>query len=272
MPRTTTSLRTTHDHASAGRPSSRLVLAGLPAAVALVAVLSGASATPAGAAVRPAPCPTVGRTLAKDTAPNLRVWREGTTMKACTRGSGERRHVRVLGPWSPATQVAVGDGTVAWTTATRSDAGVPSDRIDTVDVASGRRWLRTSRAAVAREGVAAAEDRVVRLLTTDLGTAWVTARGVVGLAVESVDEPATSFYADGAPADVHRSGRQYFLGDAGPTDAATVARGLRFVVGGEHDGCGGSFVHRLRVPAFGGRPVASFAFAELPAPAGDECG
>jgi hypothetical protein len=240
--------------------------------VALAPVLAGPSVAPADAAVRHAPCPTAGRTLATDDSPNLRVWREGTTMKACSRWPGERRHVRVLGPWSPATTVATGDGAVAWTTRARTDAGVRLDELTTVDVPSGRRWLRTSRAAVAREGVPATEDRVVRLVTTDLATAWVTSRGVVAVAVDQLDEAATTGYPEGAPADLHRSGRRYFLGDAGSADAVAVARGLRFVVGGRHDGCGGSYVHRLRVPAFADRPATSFAFAELPAPAGDECG
>lgn len=254
------------------RPLPRSIAAPSLLVGALVAVLAGTSAAPAGAAVRHAPCPTTGRTLAKDVSPNLRVWREGSTMKACSRWSGERRHVRTLGPWSTATKVATGSGAVAWTTAAQTDAGVLADAITTVDVPSGRRWLQTSRAAVARVGAPASEDRVLRLITSDLATAWVTRGGVVALAVEQLDETATESYPQGAPADLHRSGRRYFLGDAGPAAAATVAKGLRFHVGGESDSCGGSDVHDLRVPAFGDHPAAAFVFAETPVPSAPECG
>lgn len=253
-------------------PRRRTLVGPTLLAGALVALLAGPSASPAGAAARHAPCPTVGRTLAKDVSPNLRVWREGTTMKACSRWPGERRHVRTLGPWSPATRVATGSGAVAWTTRAQTDAGVLADAVTTIDVPSGRRWLRTSRAAVARAGAPASEDRVLRLITSDLATAWVTRGGVVALAVEQLDETATTGYPAGAPADLHRDGSRYFLGDAGPAAAAAVAKGLRFHVGGESDGCGGSDVHELRVPAFGDHPAASFVFAETPVPAGDECG
>lgn len=240
---------------------SRSLLRTLPLAAVGAALLATAGATPAQAA-KHTPCPTGGKTLAKDVGPNLRVWREGTTLKACSRETGKRRYVRTLGTWSSATKVATGDGAVAWTTSRPSDAG-PVDAIATIDVRSGTRWLSTKRAAVAQSAtVPAADDRVLRLVTSGLGTAWVTSRGVIGAAVRTVDEESSTYYGAGVPGtEPFRAGRRFFLGDAGPAGAAAVAKGLRLDVGGEGDECGGTAAYEVEVPAFADRPAMTFWYA-----------
>ncbi len=240
----------------------------LPLAAALgAALLAGPAVGTAGAAAKHAPCPTAGRTLAKDVGPNLRVWRQGSTLKACTRVPGHARRVRTLGPWTSATKIATGSGTVAWTRAT-SSGGVPADAVSALDVPTGKRWLSTTKAAVATAGVPASPDRVLRLVTDGVGTGWVTARGVVALAVRKVDAEATG----PLPAGVFLVDRRYFLGDAGPAEAAAVAKDIDLRVGGEHDDCGGTDVLSLGIPAFGARPESAFVYAERPvAPDPDIC-
>lgn len=256
---------------STPRPSVRLPL--LAAALGGLLLAGPSAGTAAAAKARHAPCPTAGRTLARDFGPNLRVWRQGSTMKACSRVPGERRRVRTLGPWTSATKVATGSGAVAWTTASQTDAGLLVDAVSTVDVPSGRRWLQTSRAAVApAAGVPASEDRVLRLITNDVGTGWVTSRGIVALAVRTVDDDASTGLGDDAPGLPYRSGRRYFLGDAGPANAAAVAKGLDIRSGGERDDCGGDDVFSLQIPGFGTRPDTAFVFAVVPvAPDPDIC-
>lgn len=240
---------------------SRSPLRTLPLAALGTVLLAAAGATPAQAA-KHTPCPTGGRTIAKDVGPNLRVWREGTTLRACSRETGERRFVRTLGTWSRATKVATGEGAVAWTTSRTTDAG-PVDAITTIDVRSGRRWLSTKRAAVAQSTtVPAADDRVLKVLTSGYGTAWVTSRGVIGAAVRTVDDESTTYYGEGVPgSEPFHVGRRFFLGDAGPAGAAALAKGLRLDVGGEGDECGGTAAYEVEVPAFADRPAMTFSYA-----------
>lgn len=240
---------------------SRSLLRSVPLAALGATVLAAAAAAPAQAA-KHTPCPTAGKTIAKDVGPNLRVWREGTTLKACSREPGKRRHVRTLGAWSSTTKVATGDGAVAWTTSRPSDAG-PVDAIATTDVRSGKRWLSTKRAAVARSAtVPASDDRVLKLLTSGYGTAWVTARGVVGAAVRTFDDESSTYYGAGVPGtEPFRVGRRFALGDAGPAAAAAVAKGLRLDIGGEGDECGGTAAYEVEVPAFADRPPMTFWYA-----------
>lgn len=233
----------------------------LPLAAALGAVLLAGPAAGTAAAVKHTPCPTSGTTLAKDVSPNLRVWREGTTLKACTRRAGQRRYLRTLGTWSTDTRIATGAGTVAWTTARSTDAGTV-DGITTQDVRTGRRWLRTIRAIpAAAADVPAADDRVLRLVTDDMATAWVTARGVIGAAVATYDDEATTMYGAGVPGTVpFHVGRRFVLGDAGPADAASVAARLKLTVGGDGDECGGTDDFQVAVPSYGTRPDLVFVY------------
>lgn len=242
-------------------PSPRVLRRALPASLAAgVVVLAGPGA--GSAAAKPhTPCQTAGRTIARDVGPNLRVSREGTTLKACTRRPGQRRHVRTLGPWTSRTIVATGAGSVAWTTARTSEAG-PVDSVTSIDVRTGKRWLQTTRAAVAPDAVApASDDRVLRLLTSGRGTAWVTSRGVVAAAVRAIEDEDPRFYGAGVPGTTpSHVGRRFFLGDAGPTGAAAVAKGLRLDIGGGGDECGGTAEHEVEVPPFGGRPDMTFSY------------
>jgi hypothetical protein len=241
----------------------------LPLAALLgAALLAGPAAGSAGAATKHAPCPTTGKTLAKDVGPNLRVWRQGSTLKACSRVPGRARHLRTLGPWTSATKVATGSGTVAWTTRTTTD-GVAADAVRALDVPTGKRWLSAPQAAVASSAsTPASTDRVLRLVTDGVGTGWVTSRGIIGLGVRKVDADAT----DPLPAGAFLSGRTYFLGDAGPAEAADVAQGIELRVGGEHDDCGGTDVLSIGIPAYGSRPESAFVYAEQPvAPDPDIC-
>lgn len=231
--------------------------------LALGAALLAGPGVGSAAAAKHTPCPTAGTTVVKDASPNVRVYRSGATLKACLRRPGQRRYVRTLGPWSSATQVAVDAGNVAWTTRrTRPDLG-PVDDVATVDVRSGRRWLSTVRAAPATDaGAPASDDRVLRLLTDDRATAWVTARGVVATAVRTFDEETSTLYGEGLPGSVpFHVGRRFVLGVATPAEAPAVAKGLALFVGGEGDECGGTNEYQVRVPAFGTRPSTIFVYA-----------
>lgn len=251
-------------------PRRRLVRRTLPLLAAAGLLLAGPAGGSAVAAARPAPCPTVGTTLARDVAPNLRVWREGTALKACVRRAGERRTVRSLGVWTSGTKVATGRGTVSWTSTGQSDLHGLVDAIATVDVRSGTRWFQTARAALAPDvATPAGDDRVLRVITNDRATAWVTARGVVGAALRRVDADAL---AEWSPGEVpYHVGRRFFLGDAGAPDAAAVAKGLAFDVGGESDECGGTDLFRVRVPGYADTPARAFVYATAPSRTAPGC-
>lgn len=235
-------------------------------AVALVATgaaLASALAAGPASAARHAPCPTTGTTLARVGAPNLRVYRQGTTMKACLRKPGTRRTVRTLGPWVAGTRVAAGGGAVAWTVPRPAEGGGTVDGLSTEDVRTGRRWLKTVRATPATSATTpAADDRVLALLTDGRAAAWVTARGVIAAAVRALPEEPATLYGAGLPGtEPFRVGRRFALGDAGSDAAATVAAGLRLTVGGEGDECGGTDEYQARIPAFGDRPETIFRYA-----------
>lgn len=234
----------------------------LPIAALLGTVLLAGPATGTAAAAKHTPCPTTGTTLAKDVSPNLRVWREGTTLKACTRRAGGRRYVRTLGVWSTDTRIATGTGTVAWTTRGQTDGGELVDAVTTADVRTGKRWLKTVRAIpAAGSSTPAADDRVLRLVTSDTATAWVTARGVVAAAVAALDDEPTSLFGEGRPSvEPFHVGCRFVLGDAGPADAASVAKRLRLTVGGDGDECGGVDEFRVAVPSFGTQPDLVFVY------------
>jgi hypothetical protein len=237
---------------------------GAPLVVAALAAvgLAGPGVAPAAAKARHTPCPTTGTTILKAPSPNLRVWHEGATLRACTRVPGKRRYLRTLGTWSAATQVAAGAGDVAWSTRRSTPAG-PVDDLRTTDVRTGASWLKTTTAAVAPDAATpASADRVLRLVTDDTATAWVTARGVVGATVRKLDadQPGT-LYGDGLPGTTpYRSGRTFFLGDAGPAAAPAVAAGLALDQTSEGDECGGTTDHRVKIPAFGTRPATVFSY------------
>jgi hypothetical protein len=232
-------------------------------ALAVGAALLAGPATGTAAAAKHTPCPTTGTTVVKDTNPNVRVYRTGGTLKACLRRPGQRRYVRTLGPWSSATQVAVDEGNVAWTTRRPSEGVGPVDALATVDVRTGGRWLSTVRAAPATDAATPAkDDRVLRLITDDKATAWVTAGGVVAAAVRKVDTESTTLYGEGLPGSVpFHVGRRFALGVAPPAEAPAVAKGLAFSVGGDGDECGGTNDFQVRIPAFGGRPDTIFIYA-----------
>lgn len=242
------------------RPLARLLpAAAVAGALLLVGPAAGVAAT------APGSCPTAGTTVARDSAPGLRVYRQGTMLKACVRPAGKRRVVRTLGVWTSGTKVATGAGTVAWTSTGQSDLHGLVDAIAAVDVRSGRRWFRTDRAALSPDvATPAADDRVLRLITNERATAWVTSRGLVGVALRRVDHAAMEEW--GATPEPYHVGRRYFLGDAGASDAPAVARGLAFRVGGERDDCGGTDVFSVDVPAFGATPARSFVYAAASAP------
>lgn len=234
----------------------------LPLAALLGAVLLAGPATGTAAAAKHTPCPTAGTTLAKDTSPNLRVWREGTTLKACTRKAGRRRSLRTLGTWSKETRIATGAGTVAWTTAAQTDEHGLVDGITTEDVRTGKRWLKTIHAVPAADAsTPAADDRVLKLVTDDMATAWVTSRGVVAAAVAVYDDEATTMYGEGHPGTVpFHVGRRFFLGDAGPAEAQSVADRLALKVGGDGDECGGVDDFQVAVPSFGSQKDLVFVY------------
>jgi hypothetical protein len=233
------------------------------ALVATGATLASALAAGPATAARHAPCPTTGTTLARVTAPNLRVYRQGTALKACLRKPGTRRTVRTLGPWVAGTRVAAGGGAVAWTTPRPAPGGGTVDGLATEDVRTGRRWLKTVRAVPATSATTpAADDRVLGLLTDGRATAWVTARGVVAAALRALPEEPTTLYGEGLPGtEPFHVGRRFALGDAGPEAAPAVAAGLRLATGGDGDECGGTIDFQVRVPAFGGRPETIFRYA-----------
>lgn len=233
------------------------------AATGAALVAAGAAAGPA-AAARHAPCPTTGTTLARTSAPNLRVYRQGTALKACLRRPGTRRTVRTLGSWTAGARVAAGAGTVAWTTP-RPATGGPVDGLTTEDVRSGRRWLRTVRAVPAASLTAPADDdRVLALVTDARATAWVTARGVVAAALRALPEDPATLYGAGLPGtEPFHVGRRFALGDAGPAAAPAVARDLRLAVGGDGDECGGVDDYQVRIPAFADRPETIFRYASV---------
>jgi hypothetical protein len=237
-----------------------ITLRALPVLALGAAALAGPLAGSASAA-RHAPCPTSGTTIAKGTAPNVRVWRQGSTLKACTRKPGQRRYVRTLGSWSSATKVAVGEGNVAWTTS-RATIDGDVDTVRTVDVRTGARWVGASHAAPAPDATTpATDDRVLRLLVDRRVTTWVTARGPIAAVVRKLD-PATTLYGDGLPGSVpFHVGRTFALGDAGPAQAPAVAKGLAFGTGGDGDECGGTNDYQVRIPAFGTRPATIFLYA-----------
>lgn len=242
---------------------TRPITRSLPLAAVLGAVLLAGPATGTAAAAKHTPCPTTGTTLAKDVSPNLRVWREGTTLKACTRVAGRRRYVRTLGPWATDTRIATGAGTVAWTTA--NPTGTPDgpyDDITTQNIRTGKRWLKTVNAVPAADaGTPAATDRVLKLVTDDMATAWVTERGVIAAAVAVYDDEATTMYGEGHPGAVpFHVGRRFFLGDAGPAEAASVADRLKLTVGGDGDECGGVDDFQVAVPSFGTRKDLKFIY------------
>lgn len=245
------------------RTSSRaLIGAPLLTAALGAALLAGPGADVASAA-KHTPCPTGGKTIATATGPNLRVWREGTTMKACTRNPGQRRYVRTLGPWSSSTKVDVEEGNVAWTTTSQSDEHGLVDAITTEDVRTGSTWLKTLHAAPAIDATTpASDDRVLSLITDSRATAWVTSRGVIATAVRKIDTEAATLYGEGMPGVVpFHVGKTYVLGVAGPGDAAVVAKNLGLTTGGDGDECGGVTDYQVHVPAFGTRKVSTFVYA-----------
>ncbi|CAB4907141.1 unannotated protein [freshwater metagenome] len=243
-------------------PTRTTITRSLPTAALLGAVLLAGPATGTAAAAKHTPCPTAGTTLVRTTGPNVRVWREGTTLKACTRRPGQRRYLRTLGPWSSATKVAVGGTSVAWTTRVATP-DAPADRLASRDLRTGSTWLSTTRAIPAASASApAASDTVLRLLTDGRATAWVTARGVVAAAVRTFDPEATTLYGEGLPGTVpSHVGRRFVLADVGPSQAASVASRLALSVGGDGDECGGTNDHRVDVPAVDGVPQRWFVYA-----------
>ncbi|CAB4924357.1 unannotated protein [freshwater metagenome] len=235
--------------------------------VAVAAAVAVGGALPAQAA-RHAPCPTGGTTLVRGVygGENLRLYRTGATLAVCVRTPGERRVRRTLGPWTRTTRVAVGGGSVAWTTA-RDGAAGRVDAVATIDVRTGRRWLRSLHAVPATgPSVPATDDRVLRIDTNGLATVWVTAGGAIGTAVVAVDDAplsdpgleASTLYGDGAPSRPYRAGRVFALGTAGAEAAPAVARGVRFFEGGDSDSCGGLITRSVEIPAFGTRRETSF--------------
>lgn len=241
---------------------TRSSLAPLAAAALGALALAGPGVAPAAAASRHAPCPTSGTTLTTSGAPNVRVWREGSTLRACTRVPGQRRYVRALGTWSPSTKVYASARNVAWTTERATPAG-PVDAVRTIDVRTGASWLKTIHAAVAPDAATpASDDRVLRLVTDDTATTWVTARGVVAAAVRKLDpEQPGILYGEGlAGTAPYRAGRRFFLGDAGPANAPAVAAGLALDQSSEGDECGGTTDYRVTLPAWDARPATIFAY------------
>jgi hypothetical protein len=245
------------------RTTSRTLLGAPILTAALGAALLAGPGTGVASAAKHTPCPTGGKTIAKATGPNLRVWREGTTMKACTRKPGQRRYVRTLGPWSTSTKVAVGEGNVAWTTTGQSDVNGLVDQLATKDVRTGATWFSTLRAAPATDAsTPASDDRVLNLVTDSRATAWVTSRGVIAAAVRKIDTEATTLYGEGMPGAVpFHVGRVFALGVAGPENAAAVAQGLKITYGGDGDECGGVTDYQVRIPAFGTRKESTFVYA-----------
>lgn len=243
------------------RPT-RSTLAPLAATGLGVLLLAGPGAAPAAAAKKHAPCPKAGTTLTTSGSPNVRVWRAGTALRACTRAPGQRRYVRTLGTWSPSTKVYASARNVAWTTERTSPAG-PVDAVRTVDVRTGASWLSTVHAALAPDAATpASDDRVLRLITDDTATTWVTARGIVAVAVRKIDaEQPGTLYGEGLTGTTpYRVGRRFFLGNAGPANAPAVAAGLALEQSSEGDECGGTTDYRVSIPAWDARPATVFAY------------
>jgi hypothetical protein len=240
------------------------------AATAATLVLAGPAVGSASAKVKHAPCPTAGKTLAKASGPNVRVWRQGTTLLACTRQTGKRRVVRTLGVWTTGTKVAVADGTVAYTTTGQSDEHGLTDAVDVVDVPSGKRWFSSPHAALVPDTAEPeTDDRVLRIVVGYTGAAWVTSRGIVNLAVRRF-EAKDEFVDTDLPFHV---GSRFFLGDAGVSGAAGVAKGVRLVTGGESDDCGGTTTYGIAVPAIGTAAPRTFTYGSAPTPIDHEgCG
>jgi hypothetical protein len=234
--------------------------AALPATVATALALLAGPGVPSAAAARHAPSPRTGTTLLRTgpaSSPGLRAYRAGSTLKACVRRSGERRLVRTLGAWTPATKVVLGGATLAWTTRSTAPDGTASDTIRAVSIADLRRTLTVTRTAVATgTATPAAKDTVVRLLTDGLATVWVTTGGRLAAAValpEHVPAP------DPGPGPFH-AGPFYALGDVAPEDAPSLAAGLRLVDDSETDECGGTLDRYLSIPAVGDRPQGQFRY------------
>lgn len=236
----------------------------LPIAVAAGALLFAGPATgSASAKTRHAPCPTAGKTIAKDVGPNVRVWRQGSKLLACTRQAGHKRSLRTLGVWTTGTKVAIGDGDVAFTTTGRSDEHGLVDATAAVDVKSGKRWFASARAALTPDAAQPlTDDRVLRLVVNETATEWVTSRGVVNLAVRTFDAK-DEFVPETLPFHV---GSRFFLGDAGAAGAAAAARDIALTFGGESDDCGGTDIFKAVVPAIGTAERSFFAYGSGPAP------
>lgn len=109
------------------------------------------------------------------------------------------------------------------------------------------------------DGASAADDGVLRLLTSAFGTAWVTRGGAVAAAVRRYAPANTS-----ASQPFQRTGNLFLLGNAGGAAAPGTAKGLAAVFGGEADDCGGTTTYSWMIPAFGDRPADSFMYAEQP--------
>ncbi|WP_026912735.1 hypothetical protein [Patulibacter minatonensis] len=241
------------------RPLSRA----LPIAATVGAVLlAGPAVGSASAKAKHTPCPTVGKTVAKGYGPNVRVWREGTTLKACSRSPGQKRYVRTLGVWTSGTKVVVDEGSVAYTTTSQSDEHGVVDAIDVYDVKAGKRWFSTTHTAIVPDTSApTTDDRVLKLVLNHSGVAWVTSRGVVNLGARKLD-PNDEFLD--VPSLPFRVGRQIFLGDAGVAGAAGVAKGLSLSYGGESDDCGGVQTYEVNVPAFGTSAATHLTYGSQP--------
>lgn len=245
------------------RPSARRPAAPGPLVAAGVALLvAGSGAAPASAAKRHAPCPTTGTTLyraGKYASPGLRVYRVGTALRSCTRNPGQRRRIRSLGAWTPATKVVVGGGTLVWTTRRTAPDGTAADTIREVAITGGRRTLTVTKTAVATSPTSpATPDTVVGLETDGFATAWVTSRGRLAAAVSlprSVPEPDPE---DGPPP--YREGSIYAIADIGPAQASALAKGFRLLDDSETDDCGGTLSRRLLFPAVEGFPAGQFAY------------
>ncbi|WP_320669028.1 hypothetical protein [Patulibacter defluvii] len=208
-----------------------------PVLLAVAAI--AAVPSPADAASRS--CPTNGRALYRQRAPQLRVSVVDRTLWSCYRARGKRRVLRRLGLWSADSRVIVARGQVAWTTRRVVD-GAPVDGLGALDPRTGRRWLATDDAIpAAAAATPAAPDRVLRLLVTDDAAAWVTANGTVAIALAKPGRgrPDGGVLRGGEEDGVvpYRTGLTWFLRNFGPTEAPAIADRLRFSIDGDGDEC-----------------------------------
>jgi hypothetical protein len=254
------------------RPSARRGAAAAPVLVATTLALAlGPAVAPAAAKTRHAPCPTGGTTIlrgSKYESLPYRVYHSGPALRICTREVGRRRHVRALGTWTPATKVVVRSAVVAWTTRRTAADGTAADTIRAADLSDGKRRLTVTSTAVATSATSpATTDTVVKLLTDDLVTVWVTSRGRLAAAVRIpslVPEPYQG------PQAFH-AGSIYALGDAGPSQAAALGDGLTFVDDSQTDDCGGTESRFLSIPKLPGFPIQQFNYYRDEVVPGPDC-